>query len=124
MAFICPECGAANLDIVDSLELAPDATWDEIALQLLQCSACGQEMAAAYLESRRGSLGGESWRHIGYRVSSDTLKALKRHLETCQAHESRACDCPAHRQLSRHDQKGNWDWEGLDAASFPLEMAR
>jgi hypothetical protein len=68
MAFWCPDCGGdKTLVLVNSVDLPADATHDEIALQVLECRACGLLAAATYTESRHGAA--PSWRHEAVRLA-------------------------------------------------------
>jgi len=110
MPFACPECSQRkSLRIALKIELPPDSRSDEIALQVVECSQCGFGGVAVYEESRRGALGSESFHHIGYRVSRDDLKALRKTIKGCPEPSNWRCKCSAHRALSRKDASGRWN---------------
>ncbi|MDF1551370.1 MAG: hypothetical protein P1P88_26345 [Bacteroidales bacterium] len=74
--FICPECKAKNLKITHSLVLGPDYQNDERLLQIIKCTKCGFEGIAIYEESKHGSLDNETWSHVGYKASKETLQQV------------------------------------------------
>lgn len=118
MPFVCPECSQPkSLRIALKIELPPDSRSDEITLQVVECSQCDFAGIAVYEESRRGALGSESFNHIGYRVSKDDLKALRKTIKGCPEPSNWRCGCSAHRVLSRKDASGRWN--ALD--EIPLE---
>jgi hypothetical protein len=123
--FVCPECSRrGSLRIALSIELPPDSRSDEITLQTVECSDCGFTGIAVYEESRRGSLGSESFSHIGYRLSKSDFRDLDKAIRSCRDRRNRRCRCPAHRKLSRTDAAGRWnalrDLETTDA--FPVKI--
>ena len=124
MPFLCPECSRrGSLKIALSIELPPDSRSDEITLQTLECSDCGFEGIAVYEESRRGSLGSESFSHTGYHLSKGELGNLRKAIRSCPDRKNWRCRCPAHRRLSRTDAAGRSvalrDLETTDA--FPVK---
>ena len=125
MAFRCPRCGGSgSLGIALSVELPPDSRSDEISLQLVACSACGFAGLAVYEESRRGSLGDDSFHHTGYRMAQEELASLAELLRSCPHPQDPGCLCPAHRQLGRRDAQGTWDGlAGLNLGEpFPMHL--
>jgi hypothetical protein len=110
--FLCPDCGTATLAIVASLELPPDSRSDEITVQAIACVKCGFAGAAAYEESRRGSLDSECWTHEGFRMPAERASALRELLLTCPSPRNGACTCRAHRELG---QAADGQWAGLGA---------
>ncbi|MEM8977721.1 MAG: hypothetical protein AAGD43_37190 [Pseudomonadota bacterium] len=52
MSLLCPNCGAPGLSISDSVELGPDAYWDEMTVQRAQCQSCQARFICNYLEKR------------------------------------------------------------------------
>ena len=108
MAFRCPECSTLSLTIVHSIELPPNSRSDEIAVQIVKCSNCGFAGTAVYEESHRGTLGSESFSHIGYRVSAEHLRWLKELIRRCPKPRNSRCDCAAHRLLGQRDAAGRW----------------
>ena len=122
--YLCPDCGAATLVIAASLELPPDSRSDEITVQAIACGKCGFAGAAAYEESRRGSLDSECWTHDGFRMPAGRASALRELLFTCPSPRNSECTCRAHRDLGR--TVDGW-WAGLDAWSttgrFALRQA-
>jgi hypothetical protein len=125
VSFLCPECSRrGSLNITLSIELPPDSRSDEITLQTVKCSDCGFEGIAVYEESRRGSLGSESFSHTGYHLSKGDLGNLRKTIKSCRHRKNWRCRCPAHRKLSRADTAGRWsalrDLETTDA--FPIKI--
>ena len=119
MPFLCPECSSPqrSLNIQAKIELPPDSRSDEIALQIVVCSRCGFSGIAVYEESRRGALDDESFTHVGYRVSDEDVRKLRRMIRQCPEPRNPRCRCPVHRELGRKDSSGRWN--GL--AGIPLE---
>jgi rubredoxin len=110
MSFLCPECSTSkSLKISLKIELPPDSRSDEIQLQAVRCSRCGFAAIAVYEESRRGALGRESFQHVGYRVSADDLKAVRKLMTQCPEPGNARCGCSVHRRLGRTDASGRWD---------------
>lgn len=102
------------MEITFSLELPPDDSADEIALQTLNCPACDFRGVAVYRESRRGSLSSESWHHDGYPITKDGLEALYKALLLCPSPADRRCRCATHLQFSQQ----NWispELPGIDS---------
>jgi hypothetical protein len=121
MPFACPECGtSSSLRITSSIELPPDSRSDEIALQIVACARCGFRAAAAYEESRRGSLDFEAVDHRGYRVSREALDSLIARIDACPEPSNRGCGCESHRELGRTDDGGRWCGLAETADSFPM----
>jgi len=109
MPFQCPECDTAkSLHIVSKIELAPDSRSDEIALQIVECGRCHFIGIAVYEESRRGSLGAESFDHTGYYAPKDEVRALRKTMERCPKPGNHRCQCSAHRALGKRDASGRW----------------
>ena len=119
MPFLCPECSAPqrSLNIQSRIELPADSRSDEIALQIVVCSRCGFSGIAVYEESRRGALDDESFTHVGYRVSDEDVRKLRRMIRQCPEPRNRRCRCAVHRTLGRKDPSGRWN--GL--AGIPRE---
>jgi hypothetical protein len=109
MPFICPECTQRTLAITEALELPPDSRSDEIALQIVNCSACGFAGLAVYEESRRGSFDSDSVDHRGYRVSGPDLHVILRAVRSCPRPRDPRCGCATHRRLGRSSASGRWD---------------
>ena len=107
MALLCLACNFPSLEIVDSLELGPDGTNDEITLQTLSCSSCDFLGVAVYEESRRG--GGESWHHFGCRTTPSGFAELSRALRACPAPREPRCGCVAHEKYRAKNQLGSID---------------
>jgi hypothetical protein len=103
MAFACPSCGDAGLEIAFSLELPPRGDDDEITLQTLKCAACNFRGVAVYRESRHGSLESESWSHDGYPISDAALERLNVALLRCPTPRDKRCQCPTHISLASED---------------------
>ena len=96
----CPRCGEPRLGIQFKVELAANADWDEVNLQMLGCAACGFESAGLYREERRGGLGSEIWRHDSFAVTATELARLRQAMEQCPDRKNRHCSCPSHQLLS------------------------
>jgi hypothetical protein len=101
MPFHCPNCGGGSLEITFSLELPPNEVDDEAALQSVGCESCNFRGIAVYGENRRGSLKSESWSHIGYQVSEETLEPFLKTLVQCPSPRDRRCQCPTHLALGK-----------------------
>lgn len=123
MPFSCPACGAASLEIKAAIELPPDSTWDEIALQLVACARCGFRGAAVYQESRRGSLDSEAVDHTGYRPPAETLDRLRTLIASCPDPRNPSCGCEAHVHLAQHDASGRWCGIPGQDAGFAMTFA-
>jgi hypothetical protein len=121
-AFVCPECGAAELGIVAALELDADSMSDEITVQAVACGACGLLAAAVYEESRRGSLDSDCWFHAGYRLPPEKAADLLALIRSCPRPSDAGCGCPAHAALGGTTEIGRWtglvDW--APGEGFPL----
>ena len=94
MAFICPSCERATLEIVASLELGPDDSSDENQLQAIRCAGCSFTGVAVYEESRRGS--DDAWHHYAYPIPAEAYDELAGRLLSCADPHSSGCDCAAH----------------------------
>lgn len=121
MGFKCPECAALQgLQIKASIELPPDSRSDEITLQIVECSRCDFEGIAVYEESRRGGLDSESFSHVGYRVTPQTVQELKRIILRCPQPRNPSCECFAHSRLGVKNDAGRWS--GLEGYSYEGEF--
>ncbi len=109
MPFQCPECSLHTLKIIHKLELPPDSRFDEITLQVVECSRCGFGGIAVYEESRRGALDDDSFDHTGYRVGGDDLRALREAMRTCPRPADHRCTCSAHREFGARAESGRWN---------------
>jgi hypothetical protein len=124
MPLICPECHSNRLRITRRLELAPDHRSDEIALQIINCEACGFRGIAIYEESRRGALGSGSWSHWGYPAKASALRVLEQKMRQCPQPRNPKCGCPVHQEFHRAGPGSDWtevlpgvDWDkafGID----------
>ena len=117
MPFLCPSCQSPNLEIVRSIELAPDNRSDEITFQIIQCSDCHFSGLAVYQESRRGRLNSESYEHLGYKISNDKLAEVNKLVSQCPNLNKISCHCPAHQLFAQYDSSGYW--QGL--SQFDIE---
>ena len=110
MPFQCPECSSSprSLKIEARIELPPDSRSDEIALQIVVCSRCHFSGIAVYEESRRGALDSESFTHVGYRVSAESVSKLRRMIRQCPAPKNPRCRCSVHQELGGKDPSGRW----------------
>jgi hypothetical protein len=61
--------------MVNAVDFPPDASHDEIALQLLECRSCGLLAAAIYAENRRGQ--DEHWSHQAARIGETDWIVLR-----------------------------------------------
>lgn len=77
MAFECPACHHASLEIVDSVELGAGPDDDERTIQTIRCNDCQLTGAAEYRESRRGSLDSDSFTHDGCLLDAAGEDALR-----------------------------------------------
>ena len=109
MPFLCPECSQCKLNIVSKIELGPDSRSDEIMLQIVKCFQCEFTGIAIYEESRRGSLGEDSFHHFGYRVGKADMMALQEIIKECPEPGNRRCECFAHHTLNIKDTSGRWN---------------
>lgn len=110
MSFRCPECSShRSLKITLRIELPSDSRSDEIAVQIINCSQCNFAAIAVYEESRRGTMGTESYDHRGYRVSAADLQAVRQMIEQCPRPRDKRCRCATHRRLGKKDASGRWN---------------
>ena len=116
--FQCPNCRSVpnSLRIQRTIALPSDSRSDEISLQILRCKGCGFRAVAVYEESRRGSLGSESWSHQGFELALPDLQAIRRMIRACPDDSNPRCTCPSHQVLGRRDRSGRW--EGLGGMSI------
>ena len=101
MAFKCPSCQGNSLEIDLTLELPPNGGSDEITLQTVRCERCGFRGIAVYEESRRGSLTGESIRHLCYEVSEKDLQLIESGIGLCPDRGNKRCQCETHLSWAR-----------------------
>lgn len=75
--FFCPKCNKTDvLDIVDSIEIRADEKFDEIAIQLVNCTKCPNKGMAIFTESKdKGAM------QQGYWLGKDEYDALKQLFE-------------------------------------------
>lgn len=127
MPFMCPKCNnTGSLEIAASIELPPDSAWDEISLQVVECSNCGFSGPAVYEESRRGSLDDEAWNHQGFTMDDLSLAILKRTIKKCPNPKNSRCKCSSHAELGRADLHGTWiGIQGLgEQAPYNLQLLK
>jgi hypothetical protein len=109
MAFSCPECASpASLVITSGLELAPDANWDEISVQILRCANCGFCGVALYQESRRGAFGDSLVVHQGYAVALQNFRILEQAIAACPSPGDHHCECRSHALIEQVYASGAW----------------
>jgi len=109
MPFRCPQCKTRDsLDITAAIELPPDRQTEEIALQVICCSACTFRGLAVYEEARGSVIESESWKHIGYWVSPDAVDSVLRAIQACPEPRNARCACASHGALGKKDIKGIW----------------
>ncbi|MEM7010112.1 MAG: hypothetical protein AAF585_01410 [Verrucomicrobiota bacterium] len=125
MAFCCPECNQPSLEITQRIELRADAKWDEIAVQLLRCSACDFEAIATYQENRWGAT--EIVHHFGFRTSPKLRQQLRDLIDSCKTPDDKNCECASCRELNLTDAQGTWNWlerrHGMMGEMFAMELA-
>ena len=78
MALVCPDCRKPTLEIQISVDLGPNDSSDEYAVQALACDDCGLRAGGTYEESRRGAR--DSFHHTGYRIDDAAWRKLKKAL--------------------------------------------
>lgn len=109
MSFLCPECSnKKSLQIIRSIELAPDARSDEITLQVVRCRDCDYEGLAVYEESTRGALDSETVDHYGYYVDRKNLRSIHSTIKRCPKPKDAWCKCNSHEKLNQRDPSGRW----------------
>lgn len=108
--WLCPDCGNAALSVGQGIELPPDRWSDEITLHTVCCTSCPFYGVAVYMESRRGALNSESWKHYGYHVTHSVHELLRDAIAQCPNPGKWQCRCPAHLLLGKQDALGEWDW--------------
>ena len=125
-AFRCPQCSECTLKITAHLEIPPERDWDEITLQVVDCSRCGLGAVAVYHESRRGSFETENWQHNGYRIDPHDVDRLMEILSHCPRPHDSSCLCSAHLEFGMTNKK--LQWEGISKIAllehFQLEICR
>jgi len=110
VSFYCRECNTLrSLKVVRRLEILRDARSDEITLQLVRCTKCGDTGVLVYEESRRGALDNESWSHTGYRVDTREWKIVEREFSRCPEPGNPRCACPIHQKYGSRDAGARWD---------------
>jgi len=114
MALRCPDCGVAALGIEESIELGSDDRSDEVALQIVECHACGAEYVAVYEESRRGALDDESVWHAAYPADTEALNEVRSIIASCRDPREADCGCRGHqraREFVQDEDSPGVDWE-------------
>ncbi len=99
------------MEMTRSMELPPDASSDEITIQIFECENCSFSGVSVYEESRRGALDSNSWRRSGYRLSERAMAEIVQLMVLCPQPENRHCACDSHRRLSQTDANGHWHVE-------------
>lgn len=123
MAFQCPNCQKAELNITFNLEIPSDAHNDEITLQVIRCGACGFAGLANYEESRRGRFDSESWHHWGYFVTAEEVQRIERAIANCPSPGNAQCKCATHKKLSKQDADGDWKFPAKTEKLFVMRRA-
>lgn len=110
MAFICPGCSSSkgSLEIEEKIALAPDSLWDEITLQIVECSDCQFSGIAVYEESRRGGLDSEVSEHFGYWIEEQDVQKIRNQIKQCPKPTNWRCGCQTHQNLGAQDSNGRW----------------
>lgn len=122
MGFQCPDCNKKTLNILERIELAPDARSDEITLQVIHCGSCKFEGLAVYEESRRGALDSESIDHYGYRLVVKDLMVIRSLIKRCPEPLDPWCKCETHQRLNKRDSFGRWIRPGFSIAEKTFSM--
>jgi hypothetical protein len=123
--FVCPDClRPGSLQIVQSIQLAPDGRADDIVVQVIACNQCAFKGLAVYEESKRGALDAEGWQHTGYRMAEAAIEAMRTAIGQCPDPTNAACQCATHSRLGQKDESGRWSGlagcEGV--ATFPMRL--
>ena len=123
--FVCPDClRQGSLQIVQSIQLAPDVRSDDIVVQTIACNQCAFRGLAVYEESKRGALDAEGWQHTGYRVPQPAIQTVAAAIGQCPDPKNAACRCATHGRLGQTDDGGRWsglaDVQG--ATTFPMRL--
>ena len=118
--WICPRCEKPALKLYASIELSPDASSDEITLQVLECEKCSANGLGVYEESRRGA--SEVWFHSYYGCDRIFASEIANRIRMCPTPRLSGCDCATHRVLGAQSSGGVWlrltnVGEGLTAGS-------
>lgn len=123
MAFHCPDCkNLKTLQIINRIELPPDARSDEISLQIVKCNSCKFEAVAIYEESHRGALDSDVFDHYGYTIDQKELKELKALIRQCPEPKNLRCSCDTHTTLQRKDSYGRWIRPGFSKEQRTFRM--
>ena len=124
MSFVCPDCNKKTLNILERIELAPDARSDEISLQLIHCKNCNFDGLAVYEESRRGALDSESIDHYGYKPDDEDIKVLRAFIKRCPEPTNPWCKCEGHQKLNKRNEFGRWVKPGSKTGqdTFPMDL--
>jgi Zn ribbon nucleic-acid-binding protein len=125
MTFFCPDCKTPNSLIISaSIELPPDAWWDELTLQIVECRQCGLGALGVYQESRRGALDSEVFHHSAYRMETQDMAKVRELINRCPAPHHIRCTCEIHQELAGQDAAGHWNALGalLQNGAFELRQ--
>jgi hypothetical protein len=122
MTFLCPECEHRSLNITARIHLPPDARFDEITLQVVECAQCRFFGIAVYKACRRGASVDNVSDHVGYQVSIRDLMNLKRAIRRCPNPANPHCGCSSHRMLGTRDAIGCWDGLGKTQCLGTFEL--
>jgi len=123
---VCPLCkGVGSFDITSSIELPPDPWWDELTLQLVECSACQFRGVAVYRESRRGALDRESVDHSCFRVEDAERARVSAMIRECASPADRRCPCRSHTFLAGTSSSSSWEppVQKVGEEVYPIEWA-
>jgi hypothetical protein len=118
MSIRCPDC-QRHAQFVASMEVPPDATYDEIAFFLYECG-CGFRGLEVDCEGRQQS-------HLdrGRRLNAVNAQKMAVLMQDCPDPSDRKCRCEAHVRLGR--QEGG-KWTGLEGwgadKDFKVEHVR
>lgn len=96
--FSCHACRKSSLAITGRLNLGPDDDSDEVAIQVLRCSACSAAAIGLYEASRRGS--GDSCHHAGWTATPAAVDEVDALIAACPSPGSHRCPCATHAALS------------------------
>ncbi|HEX7600509.1 MAG TPA: hypothetical protein VF316_02845 [Polyangiaceae bacterium] len=102
-------CGEPTLSVRLSMELGPDDSSDDTAIQIVVCSACGFEGVGWYEASRRGS--DERFHHFGY--DTRVTPMVESTIGECPTPRVAKCGCFAHALMRKCVREPGWLGNGF-----------
>lgn len=96
--FLCPQCGAYGLKILQAMDLPPDNRSDDVILQIVECNSCSFKGLSLYEESRRGGMDSESWEHTGFWTTDAAVTEVETFFSQCSTLRDKRCGCDAHKK--------------------------